>query len=220
MEELIKEKCPTPARYQKNKLIKRIFKEYPFLKKKYFLDICGAGEILNFLDKFKMNGEGVDLSKDACEIAEKRVSERIKVKQGDFMELKNKKYGLIIMVDILEHIKDDDAFVKKANELLEDEGYYLINVPAKMKLYGNQDTYFGHYRRYEKDEMSKLLERNEFEIIKFWSYGFASFSKIFSFLMKGKVKDEKKENTLQSGIKTPKFMIYIYILLQENFIGL
>lgn len=210
MEELVKEKKPTPSRYQKNKLIKRIFNKYPILKNKYFLDICGLGEMLTFLDNFGMKGEGIDLSTEACKIAIKRVSKNIQVKQGDFMKLEKKKYGLIIMLDVLEHIKDDGNFVKKTGSLLESGGYFLINVPAKMDLFGNQDIFFGHYRRYEKDEMTDLLKRNGFKIIEFWSYGAAFLGHIHSFLLKGKVKDDKNKNTLESGIKTSNFMKDIY----------
>jgi SAM-dependent methyltransferase len=213
VDELMKEKCPTPARYQKNKLIKKIFKKYYILRDKYFIDVgTGGGEILTFLDYWGMKGEGIDLSKNACEIAKKRVSKNIEVKQEDFMKLQNGKYGLLMMIDVLEHIRDDDSFIKKANNLLEDNGYYLINVPAKMKLFGDKDIYAGHYKRYEKRRLIDLLEKNGFQIIKFWSYGSALLGKIYSFLLKGEVRDNKEKNTLESGIKTPDFMRWVYFI--------
>ena len=169
IDELSKEKYPTPSRYQKNKLIYKIYEKYPLLKDKFFLDICGMGEILTFLDKFKMKGWGIDLSERAVEIARGRVSKNIKIKQQDFTKLR-KKFGLIIMGDILEHIKNDEFFIRKSYNLLDKDGYCLINIPAKQYLLGNWDIEVGHYRRYEKKEISYLLEKNGFKIIEFWCY--------------------------------------------------
>ena len=68
------------------------------------------------------------------------------------------------MLDVLEHIKNDEEFIKQAKRLLKLNGFYLINVPAKMKLFDNDDIYYGHYRRYEKEDLIRLLENNGFEI--------------------------------------------------------
>jgi len=203
IEELEKEKNPNITRYQKNKLIRRMFKKYPYLTEKYFLDICGVGEILEFLDSLKMRGEGIDLSENACFIAMKRVSNNIKVRNIDFMKI-NEKYELIIMFDILEHVKDDDSFVKKSYNFLKENGYYLINVPAKKNLYGKKDKYFGHYRRYDKEEIIKLLKNNGFKILEFWSYGFKFTARVYEYLFNEEVKGDESENTIQSSIKTPK----------------
>lgn len=201
--EIEKEKYPTITRYQKNKLIRKMFKQHTYLKDKYFLDICGTGEILEFLDSQNMFGEGVDLSKNACIIAEKRISNNIKVKNMDFMKI-NGEYELIIMFDLLEHVLNDNDFIKKAYNLLNKGGYFLINIPAKANLYGNKDRYFGHYRRYEKEQIKKLLELNGFKILSFWSYGFPITGKVYEYLFKDKIKGDEFKNTIESSIKTPK----------------
>lgn len=211
-DKLAKEKYPTISRYQKNKLICKLFKKYPELKEKYFLEIgSGTGELLIFLDKFEMKGEGIDISEEVCKIARKRVSENIGVKKKDFLKIKDKEIDLIIIGDVLEHIKNDEFFIKKTYESLSEGGYLLINVPAKMKLFGNWDIMVGHYRRYEKGDLYSLLERNGFKIYEFWSHGIPLSSKVSSYLV-GKKKENKSENSLKSGIKHPNFMKLFYNL--------
>ena len=144
-----------------------------------------------------------------------RISKNVKVTQKDFIEIKHKKYGLIIMIDILEHIKEDHIFLKKAYSLLDDDGYFIINVPAKMSIFGEGDTWAGHYRRYDRKVIINLLEKSNFEIIEFWSYGIPYFGKIYSSLIKkeNKKRNEnnisKEERTLTSGYETAHFMRYI-----------
>ncbi len=206
IESFSKEKNPTPTHYQRNRLFKKLFKMYPNLKSQYFIDICGVGEILTFLDNFEMKGEGIDLSKTCVEIASKRTSNRISVSQRDFMKVTNKDYELVLLIDILEHIKDDGEFLRKANSLLSNDNYLLVNVPAKMKLFDLTDKYWGHYRRYDKDVMINLLEENKFEIIEFWSYGIPFIKKICCSLKEVK---ESNAGTLKSGSETYSMMKYI-----------
>ena len=48
---------------------------------------------------------------------------------------KNKKYDLIVLADVLEHIKDDHATVRKLNKILNNKGFILITVPAYKVLF-------------------------------------------------------------------------------------
>ncbi len=207
IENFSKEIHPTPTHYQRNKLFKKMFKIHPILKLQYFIDICGTGEILTFLDNYQMEGEGIDLSETCVEISSNRTSNRITVFQMDFMELNNKKYQLILLIDVLEHIKDDGEFLMKANSMLTNNHYLLINVPAKMKLFDLTDKFWGHIRRYEKEDMINLLEENNFEIIEFWSYGIPFLKKVCCLLLK-KTKEENA-GTLKSGNKTYSMMKYL-----------
>lgn len=210
----LKDLCPTPSRYQKDSLLKKIFKLYPELKDNYFLDICGNGYMLVKLDQLGMKGEGIDLSKEAIRKAKIKVSKNIKVYQKDFMAMKEK-YGLIIIMDIFEHIQDDEEFMRKASSL--SKKYLLLNVPAKMKNFGEGDVFYGHYRRYEKEELIKLLNRNNFEIIEFWCYGISFFSKVYSWLIKNKenYSKNKEEMNLKSGYNTPSFMKTVYPIISK-----
>lgn len=210
-----KEKYPTPSRFFKRRLIKRVFRIFPYLKDKYFLEIgCGAGEPLCFLDSLGMKGEGIDLSHAAVNIATKRVSRNIRVYCSDFLAIRDRKYDLIQMIDVLEHIEDDKDAIRKISSLTNDGGYLLLHVPAHMKLFGNGDIFHGHYRRYEKLDLIGLLSKYGYETIVFWSYGVPFSANICSFLLRGGVSDNKEKSTLESGLKTPRFMKRIYPIIR------
>lgn len=67
--------------------------------------------------------------------------------------------------DVIEHIKDDHAFVAQIREMLRRDGMFYITVPAYKFLWSDEDVFAGHYRRYRLHDIKKLLERNNFEFV-------------------------------------------------------
>ena len=68
-----------------------------------------------------------------------------------------RKYDLILLADVLEHIKDDKRIVKKLNKTLKKNGFILITVPSYKILFSKKDLILGHYRRYSKTEILNLF---------------------------------------------------------------
>jgi 2-polyprenyl-3-methyl-5-hydroxy-6-metoxy-1,4-benzoquinol methylase len=63
----------------------------------------------------------------------------------------------LVMHDVLEHIEDDNAAVNHLRQLLKPAGVGIISVPAMPSLFGFHDEQLGHYRRYTKESLRKLL---------------------------------------------------------------
>ncbi|HEV8659637.1 MAG TPA: glycosyl transferase family 2, partial [Thermoanaerobaculia bacterium] len=59
---------------------------------------------------------------------------------------------------------DDDAALRRVNQLLMPGGRVIIFVPAGKELYGSLDRGIGHQRRYERDELAEKLARAGFEV--------------------------------------------------------
>lgn len=68
------------------------------------------------------------------------------------------KYDTIICLNVLEHIEDDRGALERMFELLEPGGKLVLLVPAHGVLYGEIDQAIGHYRRYERDALARLLD--------------------------------------------------------------
>ena len=64
----------------------------------------------------------------------------------------------VVMVNVLEHIKDDAAVLAGVRELLEKGGKLAVFVPALPFLYSKLDEVVGHYRRHLRQDLSALLE--------------------------------------------------------------
>jgi len=143
-----------------------------------FLEVgCAAGDIGITLSKNGYNGLMIDFSDEAGSEAVRNLEEEniknVQFEKKNFFEVnEGEKYDLIIMFEVLEHIKEDKGALKKVNDLLNKNGAFLFSVPAKAKLWGANDTISGHIKRYEKKELINLLNQTEFEIIQFISYGF------------------------------------------------
>jgi SAM-dependent methyltransferase len=75
-----------------------------------------------------------------------------------------KLYDIIYTSNVLEHIEDDVAALKKLHSKLKPNGQIAIYVPAFMCLYNQMDAAVGHYRRYEKSELIDKLKKADFKI--------------------------------------------------------
>lgn len=70
-----------------------------------------------------------------------------------------------IMVNVLEHFKDDAAALNEVRRLLRPGGHLLIFVPALKFLFSEHDRYIGHYRRYHLTELRDLVRGAGFEVV-------------------------------------------------------
>jgi len=82
-------------------------------------------------------------------------------------------FEYIIMMDVLEHIKDDAGYLRQLLLKLKDNGKLLITVPAFMRLYSLHDRELRHYRRYEHKRLHRVLKKCGL-IEKNWSYFYLS----------------------------------------------
>lgn len=77
-----------------------------------------------------------------------------------------KRYGLILMLDVLEHLDRPAEAVRCVYDLLETGGVFLLTVPAFPVLWTNHDVINHHRLRYRKKTLIALLRRTRFSIEK------------------------------------------------------
>jgi len=70
----------------------------------------------------------------------------------------------VMCLNVLEHIEDDEAVLRRFHDALSLHGRVLLIVPAMRMLYGTIDETIGHFRRYECDELSAKLRRAGFQV--------------------------------------------------------
>jgi SAM-dependent methyltransferase len=63
----------------------------------------------------------------------------------------------VVAVNVMEHVRDDDAFLRTAHRLLAPGGHVLLFVPALPALFGTLDRAFEHFRRYTRRELEARL---------------------------------------------------------------
>ena len=99
----------------------------------------------------------------------------------------------IVSINVLEHIKEDEAeLASYAKSLSKNSGALCLFVPARMEIYAQIDSDFGHYRRYTKKELREKLEKAGFKIEKLHYYGFAGY---FAWLLVFRMMKRRTFNT-------------------------
>ena len=70
-------------------------------------------------------------------------------------------FDLVLLLDVIEHVEDDEAFVGlEVVPLLAEGGTAVVSVPAHPGLYSDHDRMLGHHRRYRPNELRALLGRH------------------------------------------------------------
>lgn len=76
-----------------------------------------------------------------------------------------RRYGLLTMLDVLEHLPDDGVALRRAFELLEESGLLLLTVPALSWLWTHHDVRSHHHRRYHRAPLGERLRQAGFELL-------------------------------------------------------
>jgi len=125
---------------------------------RHILDVgCGDGLFFGPLSLFG-EVEGVEAASDLVNPYLPR-SGRVHVCPFDRSFQPGKRYSLILMLDVLEHLPDPQAALQHALSLLEPDGTLLVTVPAFRLLWTNHDILNAHFTRYTKRSFGELAHR-------------------------------------------------------------
>jgi len=99
----------------------------------------------------------------------------------------------LIMLNVLEHIENDNLALKEANKLLKEDGILILEVPSGKFLYDDYDKKLLHCRRYQMNELVKKIENAGFQIeykthLGFFIFPIFAFVKLFNKFFKSKNK--------------------------------
>jgi SAM-dependent methyltransferase len=84
-------------------------------------------------------------------------------------------YDTALLINVLEHLQDDRAAIRKARSELRMEGTLVIFVPAFGLLMSGLDRRLGHHRRYTTASLRKLLEGAGFAVPTLRYYNLSGF---------------------------------------------
>lgn len=123
---------------------------------------CGTGIQLPLLAQYG-SVEGLDLIPES--IAEiKKTGFPGRVHNIETETLEESSADVIACFDVLEHLQNDQAALKKISHALKPNGIFLFSVPATPWLFGPHDRAASHYRRYNRKEVEKKLNQSGLEI--------------------------------------------------------
>ena len=193
-----------------------------------FLEI-GPGNLNLSIDllKYFKKGTLIDFNHDiiiAFNNLPSLITRRLNLLIGDIMTISfNTKFDCIIACEVMEHIENDKEFINKIYSLLNSNGQVIISVPAKKGYWSIHDVIVGHFRRYEKRTVRKLLSDANFKNIKIISYGYPFIIALMvprillAYLQKsGKIGKSMHERTKDSG-NSPlwKLLSFVRVLINK-----
>ncbi len=151
--------------------------------------------ILHYLDKYQVNGDLLDIGGGngfqskaiinanypnkvilcepgvkGCLNAKSRGVEF--VYQGVFQDFPFEEYniGNCGLFDVIEHIEDDLNFLNELYSKVKIGTKIFISVPANNYLWSETDEVSGHYRRYEKSDLDRIIKNTPFKLLDYSFY--------------------------------------------------
>lgn len=137
---------------------------------------CGAGEILNQLyqrlDDKKIQFYGYEIAPDAVALSQSRTKDRLHFFHEDLLQ-SDKKFDLLLMIDVFEHVDDYMGFLRKSREKAT---YKIFHIPMDISILSILNNRFmserntvGHLHYYTKDTALATLKDTGHEILD-WFY--------------------------------------------------
>src|SRR3989344_758285 len=141
-------------------IILSLIKKYKIPKTAKIFDFgCGSGYTVGYLQKLGFNVSGADVSFEAIDFGLAQGIENLEVVQGAEIRPTEGGFGLILALDVIEHIEDDLGAIRGVERALKPGGMAIITVPAYRWLWGVQDEVAHHYRRYTAGSLAGVLKR-------------------------------------------------------------
>jgi SAM-dependent methyltransferase len=93
-----------------------------------------------------------------------RARVKVLVERLERADLQDRSFDAILVINVLEHVDEDAAMLRRIFALLKEGGRLLLFVPAIQLLYGTLDELVGHRRRYHKSGLKQLVEASGFVV--------------------------------------------------------
>lgn len=175
----------------------------PLIGRRVFDAGCGIGNFTELLLDECEYVLAADSSETNLALVKERFNARanlevlkLDLEAADWHRVRSRSLDTIVCLDVLEHVEDDVALLRRFGEISEPHARLLLKVPAHPWLYGSIDVASGHHRRYSRKALSAVVDRagwqvaamrrmNLFGIVPYWLRSRvlkspANFSRTFS----------------------------------------
>lgn len=148
--------------------------EHSGLKGKRVLDVgCANGQFLEYLKRYGIEAEGIDVSKEMVDEARKNGLDCRVMELSDMQG----RYGLISFWDVIEHMTGPREALVKARTLLEPGGELIVQTPCTgmiSELFGDKWLYYmpiEHIHLFSQESLFRLLAETGFAVVSWVRFG-------------------------------------------------
>ncbi len=157
-----------PTHYVRNFLVYSTIKKYSEQVRNICEIGCGVGNLSSKLGRKGYKVDAFDLDRNAVALAKRHnKNNNVNFFTKDVLTLRtNKKYDMVLAIEVIEHIKNDAIAIKNIARILKKNGFLLVTVPVNEKYRTEFDNRSGHIRRYTEKDLAEKLKKYGFRIIK------------------------------------------------------
>jgi SAM-dependent methyltransferase len=130
---------------------------------------CGWGVTLEALERHGFRTIGLDVSQRALERLDRPGRTLVEADLTQPLAHASLEADAVLALDVIEHLDDDRAAVRRLGSLARPGGFLVVSVPALPELFSEFDTIQGHRRRYRPDSLRAAFEGSELQLERvFW----------------------------------------------------
>lgn len=107
---------------------------------------------------------GVDMDHEAVGFCTERGLHTVAQATAGNLPFADGSFDLVTMLDVLEHIPDQDAALADVSRVIRPGGFLLVAVPAYKFLWGAQDEVSQHQRRYTAPQLKGRVASAGFDV--------------------------------------------------------
>jgi SAM-dependent methyltransferase len=120
---------------------------------------CGTGHNFEMLGRFG-RVDAIEIDDEARALASRRLGREVSTAPlPELTGIPDDTYHLIALLDVLEHIEDDEASLASIRRKLAPGGRILVTVPANQWMWSAHDAVHHHHRRYSKRRFTNVVRR-------------------------------------------------------------
>jgi len=150
---------------------RRLIHQHISNKGKILVIGVGAGYLLQELDKRDFEVYGIDIDSKAIKYTKDKGCKTLILANALTIPFHDKCFDYVVASDVLEHIKNAGIVLNEIKRVMKGNAKFIFTVPAKENLWSIHDIKLGHVKRYEKNNLKKILENHNFiiEKLQFWN---------------------------------------------------
>jgi len=144
---------------------------------KTFIEVgVGAGVLSRPLCDRGYEGLGIEFSDEAATMARREMANhvdagRYRLITDDIFNVqpRQRRYAIGLSLMVIEHIDDDERFVRRIADFLEPGGLLIVAAPGRRDRWGIEDETVGHFRRYDRSDLERVMLRSGLLDVQVWS---------------------------------------------------
>lgn len=125
---------------------------------------CGWGTNLTALERAGYHVVGLDISRQALERIDRPDRQLVEADLTQDLPADAPQYDVVLALDVIEHVDDDRAVVRRLAQLARPGGHVIVSVPALPELFSEFDSVQGHRRRYTPETLRAAIDGSGLKI--------------------------------------------------------